>query len=90
MSDLAPELIEIRNDGLTQDDLTAWLDAVGPDVLINKKSRTWRELTDDQRLTDPVALILKNPTVMKRPVIVTKDDVLVGWNATTKAALGLD
>ncbi len=90
LASFAPTLVEIRNDGLEAEEVSLWLAAVGPDVLINKKSRTWRELSSDQRNADPTTLILENPTVMKRPVIITDDQVLVGWTAATQAALGIE
>lgn len=66
---------------------------VGWDALINRKSRTWRELPESAKtgLTRESALnlLLEKPTLMKRPVIDLGDRMLVGWTGETRAALGL-
>jgi arsenate reductase (glutaredoxin) len=69
----------------------AWLKAVGKAALVNRRSTTWRGLTTQQQadaLGDKAAAILiANPTLIKRPVIDTGADVLVGWDKGTEQAL---
>lgn len=61
-----------------------WVNTVGADVLINKRGTTWRKLPDDDKgeLTLPrtIHLIQSNPTLLKRPVVVSSGDVTVGFN----------
>lgn len=69
-----------------------WLDAVGADALVNKRSTTWRGLGEAERAKSetPVGaakLLAANPTLVKRPVIEQGGAVLVGWSDETKAAL---
>ncbi len=72
-----------------------WLQAVGVDALVNRKSTTWRALSDDERAAastgaEAAALLSAHPTLVKRPVIVTADGaVYVGWTHDVQAALGL-
>lgn len=80
-------LVEIREDGISKETLTAWLAALGAETLINKKSKTWRALDDAEKSSDPLTLLLQHPTLMKRPVIERDGDLFVGWGADTKAAL---
>lgn len=80
---------EIRTDPVTREQLSAWLSAVGADVLMNRKSTTWRGLSEAERRAEPIDLLLAHPTLMKRPVIVTGDAVYVGWTPAVQAALGL-
>jgi arsenate reductase len=54
--------------------IKAWSKAVGKDILLNKKSTTWRGLTpEEQEATDTekgsVKLMQEKPSVIKRPVV---------------------
>ena len=52
---------------------------------------TWRTLSDEEKsgaLGDGAAALLKaNPTLIKRPVIDTGADILVGWDSGAQQAL---
>lgn len=78
----------MRADGVAEADLKAWLEAVGADLLVNRKSTTWRNLNDAERAGDPLALLVAHPTLMKRPVIVDGDRVHVGWSKAVQEELG--
>lgn len=84
-----PELIEIRANPIDRDTIDGWIAAVGADLLINRKSRTWRDLTDAARGLPAAELLSSHPTVMKRPVIVDGPTVHVGWTAAVKTALNV-
>ncbi|NVK32446.1 MAG: arsenate reductase [Gammaproteobacteria bacterium] len=47
---------------------TELFEAFGEKV-INKSSRTWRLLSDEDKQRDPVELLSENPTLAKRPII---------------------
>ena len=64
-----------------------WLDAAGADLLINRRSTTWRGLSDADRDGDPAQLLIANPTLVKRPVIEQGSETYVGWSKHTQAAL---
>lgn len=78
--------IDIRKNGLDQAHV-AQLVAAHPDEILNKRSTTWRQLSEEERLSDPVSLILSHPTVMKRPVILDGDRSYVGWGQSVQNAL---
>lgn len=80
----SPEVIDIR-EGLTRSDIEKIVAAVG-EAAVNRRSTTWRGLTEDERAMDPVELIAQHPTVMKRPVIEAAD-IHVGWTDQTRAAV---
>lgn len=54
------------------------------EVLLNKRSTTWKQLNHarkeplDQSVT--IELMLENSTLIKHPVLVFQDQVLVGFN----------
>lgn len=85
------EIVDIRAEADLASKLPRWLAAVG-DKLVNRSSTTWRNLSDaDKARANGVSLeglLLGNPTLIKRPVIETDGDVLVGWTPDTKAKIG--
>lgn len=89
LADRDPRLIDVRTDGVPEPLLRDWLKTVGADVLVNRKSTTWRNLDEVERAGDPLQLLTDNPTLMKRPVIVDGDQVHVGWSKEVQAAFGL-
>ena len=83
------EFIDLRSTPVLIEQLQKWLDEHGDAVLVNRKSTTWRGL-DDQAHQQPVlALLMANPTLIKRPVIESGDNSFVGWTAEVQTALGL-
>jgi len=86
----APDLHDVRADGLDATTLSNLENALGYEALVNKRSTTWRGLSDDQKdeLDRETALDLleKNPTLMKRPVIEHQGAITIGW---TKAVQGI-
>lgn len=74
---------DFKLDGLSKDKLQAWLDEVGPEVLVNKRSTTWKQLSSkDQDMAMgkiASAVILANPTLIKRPVLECGGHVYVGF-----------
>lgn len=76
--------VDLRDDGVTQAQLQHWLDLHGAGKLINKRSRTWRELdTAARRACEqaPLPYLLDYPTLIKRPILVTDGVNLVGFAA---------
>ena len=74
---------DFRTDGLQAEILAGWLDSSFADKLVNRRSTTWRQLTDEQRQSEGQALLellLEHPTLIKRPVFVTDDIIAVGFN----------
>lgn len=58
------------------------------DALVNRRSTTWRGLSEDERAGDPLELLAAHPTLMKRPVIEADDGTLyLGWDKAVQAAL---
>ncbi|WP_322892939.1 MULTISPECIES: arsenate reductase family protein [unclassified Yoonia] len=81
---ITPEVIDVRADGLSVDDITAIVQAFG-DQAINRASTTWRGLSEDARGQDTAALLAAHPTLMKRPVIASDDGWTIGWKPDVQA-----
>lgn len=82
---------DLRADGLDAARLDRWLAAVGDEVLVNRRSRTWRELPAATREAAEAAalrtLLLEQPTLLRRPVLETGGEVVVGFDAGRYARL---
>lgn len=68
-----------------------WLKTVPLTLLINKKGTTWRGLSaESQALADSpttaIELMIQHTSVIKRPVVVTRDSVCVGHDEAALAA----
>ena len=83
------EFIDLRATPVSIEQLQKWLDDHGDAVLVNRKSTTWRGLDDQARQQPVLALLMANPTLIKRPVIESGENSFVGWTAEVQTALGL-
>ena len=79
---------DFRADGINADQITTWIEAVGPELLVNRRSTTWKQLTDEQKSyvldnNQPaiIELLIEQPTLIKRPVLEYKNNVKVGFKA---------
>ena len=76
---------DVRADGLTKTQLKRFAEKVDWTTLVNRKSTTWRQLSPTLReaMTKATAIdtVVENPTLMKRPVLLTEDFVHVGFSA---------
>ena len=75
---------DFRTDGLEAGLLQNWLDSEFSDRLVNRRSTTWRQLSERQRHSEGQALLellLQYPTLIKRPVFAKGRIVAVGFNA---------
>jgi len=82
---------DLRADGLPAGRLAAWLACVGWEALLNRRSTTWRTLPEAEKagLDATVArrLMERHPTLIKRPVIETGEDLIVGLAPPQQADL---
>lgn len=76
---------DFRDDGLNRADLEAWVETLGWETLFNKRSTSFRNLSDDDKTAidkhKAIELMLAHPTLIKRPVLVIQDKVWVGFKA---------
>lgn len=83
---LAPQLHDYRVDGLNADWLVKMADKFGWETLVNKKSTTWRGLSDEIKanLNRELALqvLQENPTLIKRPIVLSDNVALIGFDET--------
>jgi len=72
---------DFKKQGVPQAELPAWLKAFGRDKLVNRAGNTWRKLGDAAKAAvvddaSATALMLTEPSVIKRPVVRWPDGSL--------------
>jgi Spx/MgsR family transcriptional regulator len=82
---------DVRQSPPTVEQLTTWSAQVGWDKLINKKSQTWRALSEAKKaLTaeqDLITLVQENPSLMKRPLLQHGDALILGFDEKAYSVL---
>lgn len=84
---------DYKASGIDRDRLAGWVKAAGLDVVLNRAGTTFRKLSDEQKagLNDAkaVALMIEQPSLIKRPVVEHAHGLLVGFKlAEFEAAFG--
>ena len=78
------EFHDVREQGLSIQMLERWADRAGWELLLNKRSATWRKVPEADRdrvnREKALALILEHPTLLKRPVIEADAYIAVGFS----------
>ena len=75
---------DFRVAGLDRDLVTTWLDSNFSDVIVNRRSTTWRQLSESERAAQGeglVQLLLEHPTLIKRPVFEDGKIFAVGFKS---------
>ncbi len=77
---------DFKKQGLDAGTVTAWLEQIDWDVLVNRKGTTWRKLPDERKAAvtgkaGALALMLEQPSVIKRPVLDRDGQFSVGFSA---------
>ncbi|MGB8712095.1 MAG: arsenate reductase [Onishia taeanensis] len=74
---------DLRDDGLSAALLDHLLERVPLMTLLNKRSTTWRQLSDADKdgldATSARALMMEHPTLLKRPLLDTGERIRVGY-----------
>ena len=77
---LPHEFIDFRENLISEDLYKTMKQGVGLELLINKRSTTYRSLTDNEKQNIDYELVSKYPTLIKRPVLIQNGDVMVGFS----------
>lgn len=88
---VAHQFHDVRADGLTVEDLTNWVQALGWESLLNRRGTTWRGLPDtvkaDVDEAKAVALMQEHPALIKRPVFDLGGSYILGFAAKQQEEL---
>lgn len=74
---------DYKKAGVSVDRLRGWVDALGWEILLNRAGTTFRKLPDadkaDLDADKAIALMIANPSMIKRPVLEHDGALLVGF-----------
>ena len=74
---------DYKKEGADPARVAAWVAAKGIDTVLNRRGTTFRKLTDAERAQaegDPVALMVAQPSLIKRPVVEHPGGLLIGFD----------
>lgn len=74
---------DFKKQGLTLETIKHWLQSQPIDVILNKRSTSWKKLTDEQKQAlasgQDLSALTEMPTLVKRPVLETQSNLLFGF-----------
>ncbi|OOF24905.1 ArsC family reductase [Salinivibrio proteolyticus] len=74
---------DYRKDGLDAPLLRTFVAELGWEALVNKRGTTYRQLSDGQKASldeaSAIAIMLDNPAIIKRPLLVHKGSYYLGF-----------
>lgn len=71
--------IDFRKNPLDIASIKNLVDRVGWDRLINQRSRNYNNLIKEQKNNIDFIFLQKNPTILKRPILILNDLLLLGF-----------
>lgn len=76
---------DFRQDGIDALTIQSFIEQLGLDKVINKRSTTWKQLTQEQKDSlskeTAIAICLEQPTLIKRPVLIHEGQYHIGFKA---------
>lgn len=81
--DIEFEFIDVKKEPLTLEEIQELEFKIGVDVLVNSRGTTYRKLKiKDQNLNkeELLEVLVENQSMIKRPVLVYEESVLVGYD----------
>ena len=81
---LAATFHDYKKEGADPEKLAAWIAAAGLDTVVNRKGTTYRKLSDAEKAATAdshtaVALLVQQPSIIKRPIVEYSGGILVGF-----------
>ncbi|QIG81232.1 ArsC family reductase [Stakelama tenebrarum] len=87
---VAYEFHDFKKEGVDPARLMHWIEQVGWETLLNKRGTTFRKLPDSDKqdldADKAAALMIAQPSMIKRPVVEHPGGILVGFAAERYAA----
>ena len=85
--DIDYQFVDFRQNPISQQVLKKMVESVGWELLINKRSTTYRSLSDEEKSNINYDLVSKLPTLIKRPVLTHGENITVGFTEKQYAKL---
>ena len=78
--DIDYEFVDFRQNPISQQVLKKMVESVGWELLINRRSKTYRSLSEEEKSNINYDLVLSLPKLIKRPVLVQGKKTMVGFS----------
>jgi len=78
---------DYKQEGIRKEKLEAWCKKTGWETIFNKRSTTWRELSEAEQKkginqTAAIEIMMEHNSIIKRPVIEIDEKLITGFNET--------
>ncbi len=78
------QFYDFKKSGVTHTQVRAWAESVGWEKLLNRQGTTWRKLSAEEQASvidqnSAMALMVRQPSLIKRPVVQWPDQIGVGF-----------
>ncbi len=73
------EFHDYRVDGIDKKLVESFLSQHSMEDLVNKRSTTWRKLSENEKSNLSIDLIVTNPTLLKRPIVEIQGQYYIGY-----------
>lgn len=76
---------DYKQQGISKEKLELWCALMGWEIIFNKRSTTWRELSEAEQKkiidqSSAIKLMMEKNSIIKRPIIESKKKITVGFN----------
>lgn len=76
---------DYKQEGISKATLEAWCKKTGWETIFNKRSTTWRELSEAEQKkvidqTTAIKIMMAHNSIIKRPIIEFDKHIVVGFN----------
>lgn len=90
-NDIDYEFHDYKKHGVPEKELKVWVKKLGWEIFLNKRGTTWRKLDEQVKNSvdeaSAIQIMLGNPSIIKRPVLVKGSDILVGFKESEYSQL---
>lgn len=84
------QFIDFRKPDFTENAILQWLEKASYDDVLNPRSQAWKRLPEQEQKAlleqKSAQCFLETPTLIKRPVLVTEDKTLFGFDPDAYAS----
>ena len=84
-NDIKYQFHDYKKEGANRDVLERFVEKFGWEKVLNRRGTTWRKLSPDEQnavidKNSAIALMLKNTSIIKRPLVDLSSDQLIGFD----------
>jgi Spx/MgsR family transcriptional regulator len=84
-ADINYHFIDFREDGIDRKKVSHWIQTLGWETIVNKRSTTWKQLDpaikENMNENAAIEAIMQQPTLIKRPLLELPNITHVGFKA---------